>query len=176
MKPLAFLAAGALVLSACSITVADRPVPARPVAVIEAQPSGAGVASVNLGFSRVRVAPDRGQGANYFVGESVRFSVFVPESGYLSLLSLDPDGRSNYLVRNVPVRAGNTVFPRAEDRVSFDLVPPRGVQRVQAIFTPQPLTLQLGVSYSSYAGWQTAITGQLGGRSAEVTETFFYIR
>lgn len=174
MKPYLLLAAGALTLSACSITVADRSVPVRPVAVIEAQPGG--VASVSLGYSRVRVSPDRGQGANYFVGESVRFGVFVPENGYLSLLSLDPDGRSNYLVRNVPVRAGTTVFPRAGDNVSFDLIPPRGVQRVQAIFTPQPLTLQLGVTYSSYAGWQTAITGQLGGRNAEVTETFFYIR
>lgn len=174
MKPYAILAAGALMLSACSITVADRSVPARPTAVIEAQPGG--VSGVSLGYSRVRVSPDRGQGTNYFVGERVRFSVFVPENGYLSLLSLDPDGRSNYLIRNVPVRAGTTVFPRAEDRVTYDLVPPRGLQRVQAIFTPQPLTLQLGVTYSSYAGWQTAITGQLGGRNAEVTETFFYIR
>ncbi|WP_425146518.1 DUF4384 domain-containing protein [Deinococcus sp.] len=88
--------------------------------------------------------PDRGEGSSYAVGDTIRFVLTTREAGYATLVSLDPDGRSNVIVRSAFVNAGTTTFPRAQDgAASFSVAPPRGLQRVRVLFTRARPSLDL---------------------------------
>jgi len=125
--------------------------------------------------------PDRGEGATYAVGSTIRFQLTTRTAGYVTLVSLDPNGNSNVIVRSAYVNAGTTVFPRAQDGAgSFSVAPPRGLQRVRALFTrAQPGTdLYFQGSYDQNR-WNDATSAYVQGYSPadrDVQETFFYIR
>lgn len=164
MRTALLLGTLALGLSACTVSV-------RPNA-------GLAYSSSNL-IANVR--PDRGEGSTYEVGSNIRLLVTTRTSGYLTLVSLDPSGYGNVLVRGVYVNAGTTSFPRVQDgAASFTVAPPRGVQRVRAIFTrARPNTdLYFQGSYDQNR-WNDATNGYVRGYSAadrDVQETYFYIR
>ncbi|AFZ68523.1 DUF4384 domain-containing protein [Deinococcus peraridilitoris] len=164
MNKALLLTALSLGLSACTVSV-------RPgVTVVSA-------AQANL---IQNFQPSRGEGSSYFVGESVSFRFSSRTAGYLTLVSLDPNGRGNVLQQNIYVPAGTTVLPRPSDRVTFDLTPPRGLQRVRAIFTTVRPTTQIVFSGQyDRGGWNTYTDSYVQGYGPEqrdVYETFFYIR
>ncbi|MDO4245203.1 MAG: DUF4384 domain-containing protein [Deinococcus sp.] len=163
--PLSALLLGtlALGLSACTVTVRPN--------------TGLVGSSSNLIAAFV---PDRGQGATYSVGEAIRFQVTTRDAGYVTLLALNPDGSANVLTQNAYVRAGTTVFPRAEDGVTYNVAPQRGLQRVRAIFTRvRPTTdLVLGGVYDG-TRWNTVTNEYLtpyAYADRDVQETHLYIR
>ncbi|ULH14433.1 DUF4384 domain-containing protein [Deinococcus sp. KNUC1210] len=125
--------------------------------------------------------PDRGQGSSYFVGDTIRFQLATREAGYVTLVSLDPNGNSNVLVRNAYVNAGTTFFPRVQDgAASFSVAPPRGLQRVRAIFTrARPnLDLYFQGTYDQNR-WNDATNNYVqsyNARDRDTQETLFYIR
>ncbi len=125
--------------------------------------------------------PDRGQGANYQVGSNIRLLVSTRAPGYLTLVSLDPNGNSNVLVRGAYVGGGTTSFPRLQDgAASFTVAPPRGLQRVRAIFTRARPSTDLYFQGSYDQGrWNDATNAYVQGYAPadrDVQETFFYIR
>lgn len=165
MKNALFLAALSLGLSACTVTV--RPgaavvVPARQANLIQ------------------NFQPVRGEGSTYFVGESVQLRLTTRTAGYVTLVSLDPDGYGDVLARGVYVGAGTTVFPRAEDRVTYDIRPPRGLQRVRAIFTSVRPTNTIVFSgrygENEFRTYTDAYVRPYDAGQRDVFETFFYIR
>lgn len=161
----ALLIAGlALGLSACTVSVRPN--------------LGLGYTTSNLIAS---LQPDRGEGSTYAVGSTVRFLITTRAAGYVTLVSLDPNGNSNVLVRSAPVNAGTTSFPRVQDgAASFSVAPPRGFQRVRAIFTrARPSTdLYFQGTYSE-GRWNDATTVYVQGYAPadrDVQETFFTIQ
>ena len=110
------------------------------------------------------IVPDRGEGAAYRQGDEVRLRVSVREPGYLTLVARQPDGSAQVLVRDVYVDRGTTVFPRAGDRVTYNVDAPNGLQVVRAIFT------------RIRAGGGLAVDGAaLTQADRDVQETYFYI-
>ena len=163
MRTAFLLGSLALGLSACTFTVQSN--------------TGLSGSRSNL-ISSLR--PDRGEGASYAVGSQVRFSLTTRTPGYVTLISLDPSGRGNVLIRGAAVNAGTTTFPRAEDGVTYDVTTPRGLQRVRAIFTRVRPTVDV-VLQGQYSGdsWNTVTSSYLRPYAApdrDVQETFFYIR
>lgn len=129
--------------------------------------------------------PTGGEGQTYFVGDKVRFRLSTTRSGYVTLVSYDPDGYSNVIASNVRVGAGVSYFP--EDLPGrpkeYTLTPPRGLQRVKAIFTNDLQSsrgkITLEGRYDSNTGWDNQITLYVNGYDArvrDIQETFFYIR
>ena len=170
MQKTILLAGLALGLSACTVTVRGN----------------TSAAPVNAGLSGARgnlissFQPGRGEGGIYRVGEQVNFRFSTRNPGYLTLVSLDPNGRSNVLIRGAAVSAGTTTFPRAEDSVNYTVAPPYGLQRVRAIFTRvRPSTrLEFQGSYS-VDRWNSATNAYVSSypvAERDVQETFFYIR
>lgn len=163
MHKLALFGALALGLSSCTVTVGS-----------------------NLGLAGSRsnliadLRPDRGSGATYFVGEAVRFSVTTRVPGYLTLVALQPGGVASTLVQNVYVQAGTTVFPRAQDGVTYNVAAPRGLQRVRAIFTRVRPTSEIVFSGVYDQGrWNTVTTQYVRPYAVadrDVQETYLYIR
>ncbi|MBB6099956.1 hypothetical protein HNR42_003416 [Deinobacterium chartae] len=162
---LLLLAATSLLLGACSVTVS----PGTTRATVA--PAGVLISSFT---------PDRGTGSTYYVGENVSFRFSANRPGYLTLVSLDPDGFSNVLVSNAYVSAGTTVFPTRAQGVNFTVQPPRGMQRVRAIFTTtqQSSNVVLSGRYDS-RGWENVTTVYVNPypvNARDVRETYFYIR
>ena len=154
---------GSLGLSACTVTVRPN--------------TGLGGSGSNL---ITRLTPDRGEGATYVVGEPVQFSVTVRTPGYLTLVALNPGGYASPLVQNVYVGAGTTTFPRVQDGATYNVAPPRGLQRVRAIFTRVRPTTDLVFS-GVYDGqrWNGATETYLRPYALadrDVQETYLYIR
>ena len=56
-------------------------------------------------------APDRGEGAKYRLRERVFFSFTLSQPGYVTLVTMDPDGTTVVLERNVQLPAGKHTFP-----------------------------------------------------------------
>lgn len=166
MKKALLLAALSAGLGACTVTV-------RPGATVVTAP--AAQANIIQNFQ-----PTRGEGSTYFVGESVSFRISTRQAGYLTLVSLDPDGYGSVLARNLYVPAGTTVLPRPGDNVTLDLTPPRGLQRVRAIFTAERPTSNIVFSGRyDQNGWNTytdAYVRPYGPQQRDIDETFFYIR
>lgn len=153
----------ALGLSACTVTV-------RP--------------NLNVQFAGgnliAGLSPDRGEGSTYVTGEEVRIRVTTRAAGYVTLVALQSNGYASTLAQNVYVGAGTTTFPRAQDGQVYNVAPPRGVQRVRAIFTRVRPTSGLVLS-GTYDGarWNTATTAYVTNvpqADRDVQETFFYIR
>ncbi|GGB79996.1 MULTISPECIES: DUF4384 domain-containing protein [Deinococcus] len=162
MRTALLLGTLALGLSACSVTVRPN---------LGLQGSGS-----NLITS---FRPDRGEGSTYAVGESVRFVVTTRTAGYVTLIALQGSEAST-IVRNAYVPAGTTVFPRAQDGVTYNVSTPRGLQRVRAIFTRVRPTSDLVLRGTYDEGrWNATSSAYLQPYAVEdrdVQETYLYIR
>ncbi len=163
MRNVTLLGLMALALSACTVSVNTN--------------SGLSGSRSNLISS---FAPDRGEASSYRVGDQVSFRFSSRSDGYLTLISLNPAGNGSVLIRGAAVRAGTTTFPRAQDRVTYDVAPPLGLQRVRAIFTRLRPTVDVVLqgNYSSDR-WNSVTTTYLtpyAPAERDVQETFFYIR
>ena len=164
MRTALLLGSLALGLSACTVSVRSN--------------QGLGYSDSNL-IANIR--PDRGEGSSYAVGSNVSFLLTTRTAGYVTLVSLDPDGYGNVLVRGAYVNAGTTSFPRAQDGAgSFSVAPPRGLQRVRAIFTRARPSTDLYFQGSYDQGrWNDVTNNYVQSYSAtdrDVQETYFYIR
>ena len=81
--------------------------------------------------------PTRGSGSVYLVGDSISFRVITNRDGYITLTELGPRGNVSTFARNIYVRGGQVnVISGPDDASEFLLVPPRGLHRVRASFTP----------------------------------------
>lgn len=124
--------------------------------------------------------PDRGEGSTYAVGEAVHIRVTTRAPGYVTLIALQSNGYAGTLVRNAYVNAGTTIFPRAQDGVTYNVAPPRGLQRIRAIFTRvRPTTdLVIGGVYDGNR-WNNTTNEYLtpyNTADRDVQETYLYIR
>ncbi|GEM87466.1 DUF4384 domain-containing protein [Meiothermus granaticius] len=146
-----------------------------------------GGARVNLRFgvdltpTIIRLEPDRGPGSTYFVGEFVKFYLSLDRPGYVALVAIDPNGQT-YEFSRYYLQAGSHLLsgPQGNPNFGFQLRPPRGLERVRAIYTDSPYPP--GFTFSgvyTYETWdrQTSIyLRQTGARIRDVAETYFYIR
>lgn len=126
--------------------------------------------------------PRRGEGSTYTVGENISFRLRTTRDGYITLTSIDPDGSINVFARNIFVRGGNTYLVAGpSSRLSFVLVPPRGLHRVRASFTPTR-TDTGRVVYRNRRGeavWTETIVNELepyASDARDVAQTYFYVR
>jgi len=90
-------------------------------------------------------APDRGEGGRYKLRERVFFSFTLSQPGYLTLVTMDADGTTVVLERNVQLSAGRHTFPLATDRnaqgqATYLVVPPLGPSRFRLLYTDVPAT------------------------------------
>ncbi len=89
-------------------------------------------------------APDRGEGGKYRLRERVFFSFTLSQPGYVTLVTMDSDGTTVVLERNVPLPAGRHTFPLATDRnaqgqATYLVVPPLGPSRFRLLYTDIPV-------------------------------------
>jgi len=147
-------------------------------------PTGSPAYSTTYGNSFF--VPTKGTGSSYTVGESIAFQVRSPQSGYMSLTVIDPDGSTyvlgqgtNTVYQNIPVRAGEQY-----SMSGFSLTPPRGIHRIQAAFSTQPITNGNVVYYVDQNGSVFRVEEPNGNVSANqvradaniVLESYFYLR
>ncbi|ADD29225.1 DUF4384 domain-containing protein [Meiothermus ruber] len=90
-------------------------------------------------------APDRGEGGKYKLRERVFFSFTLSQPGYVTLVTMDSDGTTVVLERNVQLPAGRHTFPLATDRnaqgqAAYLVVPPLGPSRFRLLYTDVPAT------------------------------------
>ncbi|GEM46547.1 DUF4384 domain-containing protein [Deinococcus cellulosilyticus] len=125
--------------------------------------------------------PDRGTNSTYYVGEQVRFRLNTNRAGYVTVVALNPDGYSNILAYNLYVRGGTTLIDGGPSNY-FEVAPPRGYQRVRAIFTTQPQnSYARGSIQGRYEGgqWDAQVRLYLQpapAQNRDVVETGFWIR
>lgn len=156
MRLLGILLAG--LLSACTVTLEGVTV------------------SYRLDFTPaiLRFEPDRGAGATYYVGEEVRFFLTLADPGWISLVTIDPDGRT-YEFDRFYLGRGTHVLPPGAYR--YTVTPPRGLQRVRAIYTDtHPGSLRLEGVYTDWDARLRVYLETSGARRYQVAETYFYIR
>ena len=158
-------------LSACSVYVTPDTVAVR---------GNAGY-GIELGDVITAFSPGRGEGATYYVGETISFRVRSREPGYLTLTAIDPDGAVYVFARNIPVIRGTNRISGPSPRTTFSLTPPRGVQRVRASFTSNP-TDTTRVLYRGEVGedvWVRSIVTDVQSfpvRERDIARTSFVLR
>lgn len=87
--------------------------------------------------------PDRGEGANYKLGEFVKFSFTLTQAGYVTVIAADSSGIYE-LERNLQLTAGTRTLPLKTDvnaqgeSAAYRISPPVGVQRVILMYTDVP--------------------------------------
>jgi hypothetical protein len=87
--------------------------------------------------------PDRGEGANYKLGEFVRFSFNLAQPGFVTVVSADQSGIYE-LERNLQLGAGTRKLPVKTDvnaqgeSAAYRISPPVGLQRVILLYTDAP--------------------------------------
>ncbi len=87
--------------------------------------------------------PDRGEGANYKLGEYVRFAFTLTQPGYVTVIAADSSGIYE-LERNVQLAAGTRNLPLKTDvnaqgeSAAYKISPPTGIQRVILLYTDAP--------------------------------------
>lgn len=89
--------------------------------------------------------PDRGQGSKYRLHERVFFSFTLSQPGYVSLVTMDTDGTTVVLERNVRLPSGRHTFPLPTDRnaqgqATYLVVPPLGPSRLRLLYSNVPTT------------------------------------
>ena len=100
----------------------------------------------------VRVWTDRdasGQNTpNYYVGDRIRIYTSVNQDAYVYLFNVDPSGKVDLILPNRYagganyVRAGTVkAFPSAQDRFTFDIAAPYGLNKVLALASSTKLNL-----------------------------------
>lgn len=160
----------ALVVLLSSCTVVFEPV---PVTVRGRVRFGIEVTDVIQVFE-----PTRGSGAIYRLNERISFRVRTDRDGYITLTAIDPTGDVYVLVRNFFVRGGQTtVISGPSARTEFVLVPPRGLHRVRASFTPSRTSGS--VAYQGVSGegsWTSTIVAEVRGADVrDIAETRFFL-
>lgn len=134
MKPLLLVLTLSTALGACTFYVNPRPgasVTVRPLPSAPAPDIVVTETAVVTDF-----APTRGEGSVYALGDSISFRLRTTGSGYVTLTATGPDGSSSVFAQNVYVAGGaDTVLPTPQERVTYTLTPPRGLQRVTASFS-----------------------------------------
>jgi hypothetical protein len=156
MRPLLVLLAG--LLSACTITLEGLTLTYR----------------LDLSPAILRFEPDRGAGATYFVGEEIRFLLTLDRPGWVSLVVIDPDGRT-YELDRLYLERGTHLLPRGAYR--YRLIPPRGLYRVRAVYTEAPPSPRVRIE-GIYTDWDARLRVYLeasGARGYGVAETHFYL-
>src|SRR5690625_433841 len=139
-----------------------------------------GTFGVQLSNVIERFEPTRGHGSSYRVGEEIAFNVRTNRDGYLTLSTINSDGRVDTFVRNIYVRGVRTVtIDGADARHIFRVKPPRGTLRIRASFTPSR-TDTSRVSYAGIRGeeaWTESITVELRPHDVrDVRETYIRVR
>jgi len=166
MKRTFLLLGLAALLSACTITL--RPGDVQLGVSVE----------FNLADVIARFEPDRGQGAIYRVGEEVQFVITLRRPGYVSLVAIDPDGRSYEFEHGVYLTAGTHVLPLPSMRLRYVVDYPTGKQRVRAIYTDtRPGSVYFRGVYST-DGFNDRLRvyfKQSYAQVRDVKETYFYI-
>ena len=163
---LGFVLTLSLLLGACSVVV---------------EPDRGTSGDVRFDEVITQFAPTRGAGSDYFVGDDVYFRFSAKQDGYLTLVSIDPDGRADVLVRNAFVR-GRAVYtiPNRNGAATFTLVPPRGQQEVRAIYTSQPtdasVVYRRNARFNSYDDIIVSDIQTSQSSVRDVVRTFFFIR
>ena len=135
---------------------------------------------IELGEVMTGFAPGRGEGATYYVGETITFLVRSREAGYLTLTAIDPDGLVYVFARNIPIGHGTNRVSGPNARTTFALTPPRGLHRVRASFSPLP-TDPARVVYQGVGEelWTRSIVTDLEGfpvRERDIARTSFVLR
>jgi len=153
-------------LSACTLTI-------RP-----------GDVSVGVGFdvelSNVitRLEPDRGVGSTYYVGDEVRFIITLRQPGYVSLVAIDPDGRTYEFEHGVYLEAGTHVLPLPQMRHRYIVDYPTGKQRIRAIYTdsrPAAIHFQGVYTRKRFNERLRLYFHECYAQTRDVAETYFYI-
>lgn len=121
--------------------------------------------SVNVWVDR----DESGRGTpDYFVGDRIRVSTSVNEDAYVYLFNVNPDGSVDQILPNRYASGGNfvkantvKVFPGANDRFTFDIAGPYGVNKVLALASKTPLDLNQISSFKSGEAFATVnVKGQ----------------
>lgn len=122
----------------------------------------------------LRFEPDRGVGATYFVGEDIRFFLTLESPGWVSLVVVDPDGRTYELDRFYLGR-GTHVLPPGAYRYTLTL--PRGLHRVRAVYTDaEPGALRLEGVFTDWDARLRVYLEASRARRHQVVETHFHVR
>lgn len=128
----------ALSLSACAVYVTPEPAPSTSVRVRPLPNTQPEIVVTDVSEISTFV-PTRGEESVYSLDESISFRVLTTEDGYLTLTSYGPDGVAAVFAQGIYVQGGvETYLPSAESGVTYDLGPPRGLQRVTATLSSDP--------------------------------------
>jgi Domain of unknown function (DUF4384) len=123
--------------------------------------------------------PTRGAGSSYFVGDAIAFRILTDRSGYVTLSGIDPDGDVYVFARNIYVRGGETTtISGVDSRTVFTLIPPRGLHRVRASFTPS-VTNTASITYTNVYGednWTRIVVNDVRPYQVrDIVETRFFL-
>jgi len=153
-------------LSACTVTI-------RPVDVTVGPGSSTSYSNVITRF-----VPDRGVGATYYVGDEVRFVITLQKPGYISLVAIDPDGRTYEFEHGVYLNAGTHVLPLPNMNHRYIVDYPTGKQRVRAIYTdsrPASIHFQGVYTRERFNERLRLYFNNCYANSRDLAETYFYI-
>ena len=134
MKPLLLVLTLSTALGACTFYVNPRPGASVTVRPLPGAPAPDIVVTETPVVTEFE--PTRGEGSVYALGESISFRLRTTGSGYVTLTATGPDGSSSVFAQNVYVAGGtDTTLPTPQERVTYTLTPPRGLQRVTLSFS-----------------------------------------
>ena len=122
----------------------------------------------------VKVWTDRdnsgSQTPNYYVGDKIRIYTSVNQDAYVYLFNVDPNGQvdlilpnryaggANYVRANTP-----KVFPSSQDRFTFDIAAPYGLNKVLALASKTQLNLNDIATFQTQSGQTQGNQSQQGG-------------
>jgi len=153
-------------LSACTLTI-------RPGDVSV----GIGV-DVELTNVITRFEPDRGTGSIYYVGDEVRFVITLQRPGYISLIAIDPDGRTYEFEHGLYLSAGTHILPPPETHHQYIADYPTGKQRVRAVYTnsrPTSVHFQGIYNRERFNERLRLYFNNCYATNRDLAETYFYI-
>ena len=134
----------------------------------------------NINYSDVitRFEPDRGVGAAYYVGDEVRFIITLRQPGYVSLIGIDPDGRSYEFEHGVYLEAGTNILPLPQMRRQYIVDYPTGKQIVRAVYTnsrPTAIHFQGVYTRKRFNERLHLYFDDCNAQNRDLAETYFYI-
>jgi hypothetical protein len=119
-------------------------------AIAQPQPSPLGIVPQPVPGLSVAIWMEKAQ---YYVGESARFFVYLSQPAYLYVFDIEPTGHirlifPNYYSQNAWKPAGTHVFP--DGNYVFRVQPPSGTETLQVLACLQPLSVPLGTASDPY--------------------------